>query len=111
MRKARKSRKSKMTSTRKPLGDQSLIMGGNIYCINQMKNDSPYWGGHTCDSHTKHSDNVVKWVCSSCVANAMPMPVLQQATPKIDPNTGEKRKRGRPKGSKTKSTEHNSQQG
>jgi hypothetical protein len=86
--KTKQSTKSKIT--------QSLISRGNIFCVNQMKNDTPYWGGQTCDSYTSHHGDIIQWVCSSCVAKMMPAPEPRYE-PKRDPITGEKRKRGRPR--------------
>jgi hypothetical protein len=100
--KTTKTRKTKKTSKKSNI-EQSVVKRGQIYCINNKKNKTPYWGGETCDTHIDHDTNVVQWVCSSCVAKMMPAPP-QKSTPKIDPVTGEKRKRGRPKGSTTKTT-------
>lgn len=92
-----------MARTKKASGiQQSLVKRGQIYCVNHEPNSTPYWGGTTCDTHTDHDPNVVQWVCSTCVAKMMPMPAARKATPKVDPVTGEKRKRGRPLGSKNK---------
>jgi hypothetical protein len=81
--------------------EQSVIKRGQIYCVNSKKNTTPYWGGETCDTHIEHDGNIVRFVCSSCVAKLVPAPKPKN-TPKVDPVTGEKRKRGRPKGSTNK---------
>jgi hypothetical protein len=98
--KTTKTRKTKKTSKKATI-EQSVVKRGQIYCINHKKNKTPYWGGETCDTHVDHDTNVVQWVCSTCVAKMMPAP-LQKSVPTVDPVTGEKRKRGRPKGSKNK---------
>ena len=82
--------------------EKSLVKRGQIFCVNHEQNKTPYWGGETCDTHIDHDPNVVQWVCSTCVAKMMPAPAQKQTTPTVDPTTGEKRKRGRPKGSKNK---------
>lgn len=92
---------AKKTSTRKPKGDVSVVKRGYIYCINHSENNTPYWGGHQCNTHVEHDGEIVRWVCSECVAKMVPAPKPKN-TPKIDPVTGEKRKRGRPKGSVNK---------
>ena len=97
-----KTRKTKKT-TKKSNVIESVIKRGQIYCVNHKKNKTPYWGGEVCDTHIDHDKTIVRWVCSSCVAKLVPAPV-QRSTPKIDPLTGEKRKRGRPKGSTNKVT-------
>ena len=81
--------------------EQSVIKRGQIYCINGKKNKTAYWGGETCNTHIDHDGQIVRFVCSTCVAKMMPAPT-PRSTPKIDPVTGEKRKRGRPKGSTNK---------
>jgi|APGre2960657404_1045060.scaffolds.fasta_scaffold13454_4 hypothetical protein len=96
--KTTKTRKTKKT-TKKSGIIESVIKRGQIYCVNHKKNKTPYWGGEICDTHVDHDGNIIRWVCSTCVAKLAPAPV-QRNTPKIDPLTGEKRKRGRPKGSK-----------
>lgn len=90
-------------TTKNSVKQTSLVKRGQIYCVNHTENTTPYWGGETCDTHTDHDPNVVQWVCSTCVAKMMPAPV-QKTAPTVDPTTGEKRKRGRPKGSKNKVT-------
>ena len=100
--KTTKTRKTKKT-TKKSGIIESVIKRGQIYCVNHKKNKTPYWGGEICDTHVDHDGNIIRWVCSTCVAKLAPAPV-QRNTPKIDPLTGEKRKRGRPKGSKNKTT-------
>lgn len=74
----------------------SLIKNGRIYCINSSSNDSPYWGGTTCNESIKLDHNVVKYVCPNCLAQMMPSPKPRN-TPKVNPETGEKRRRGRPR--------------
>ena len=93
-----RGRKSKKTSKKSKI-EESVIKRGQIYCINNKKNKTPYWGGDTCNTHIDHDGSIVRWVCSSCVAKMIP---VERKTPKIDPLTGEKRKRGRPKGSTNK---------
>lgn len=100
--KTRKTSKTKKTSKRSNI-IESVVKRGQIFCVNHKKNKTPYWGGETCDTHIDHDPNVVQWVCSTCVAKMMPAPV-QKTAPTVDPTTGEKRKRGRPKGSKNKVT-------
>jgi hypothetical protein len=100
-----RGRKSKKTSKKSKV-IESVIKRGQIFCVNHKKNKTPYWGGETCDTHINHDGNIVRWVCSSCVAKMIP---VERKTPKIDPVTGEKRKRGRPKGSTNKTTKSASQ--
>jgi len=95
-----KGRKSKKTSKRSNI-IESIIKRGQIYCINNKKNKTPYWSNEICDTRIHHDNKIVQFVCSTCVSNMMPAPVPYNV-PKIDPLTGEKRKRGRPKGSKNK---------
>lgn len=104
--KTTKTRKTKKTTkrTKKTGIIESIVKRGQIFCVNHKKNKTPYWGGETCDTHIDHDPNVVQWVCSTCVAKMMPAPAQKQTTPTVDPTTGEKRKRGRPKGSKNKTT-------
>jgi hypothetical protein len=98
--KTTKTRKTKKTSKKSNI-EQSVVKRGQIYCINNKKNKTPYWGGEICDTHIDHDGNIIRWVCSTCVSKLVP---VERKTPKIDPVTGEKRKRGRPKGSTTKTT-------
>ena len=98
--KTTKTRKTKKT-TKKSNIIESVVKRGQIYCVNHKKNKTPYWGGEICDTHVDHDGNIVRWVCSECVAKMVPVPKPKN-TPKIDPVTGEKRKRGRPKGSVNK---------
>jgi hypothetical protein len=98
--KTTKTRKTKKTSKKSNI-IESVIKRGQIYCINNKKNKTPYWGGETCDTHIDHDGNIVRFVCSTCVSKLVPAPKPKN-TPKVDPVTGEKRKRGRPKGSTTK---------
>jgi hypothetical protein len=98
--KTTKTRKTKKTSKKSNI-IESVIKRGQIYCINLKKNKTPYWGGETCDTHINHDGNIVRFVCSTCVAKIVPAPKPKN-TPKVDPVTGEKRKRGRPKGSTNK---------
>ena len=100
--KTTKTRKTKKTTKKKSGIIESVVKRGQIYCVNHKKNKTPYWGGEICDTHTDHDGNIVRWVCSTCVAKLAPAPQTRQ--PKIDPLTGEKRKRGRPKGSTNKVT-------
>ena len=100
--KTTKTRKTKKTSKKSNI-IESVVKRGQIYCINSKKNKTPYWGGELCDTHIDHDGEIVRYVWSMCVAKLAPAPV-QRNTPKIDPVTGEKRKRGRPKGSKNKTT-------
>lgn len=95
-----KTRKTKKT-TKKSNIIESVVKRGQIYCINLKKNKTPYWGGETCDTHIDHDGNIVRFVCSTCVSKSVPAPKPRN-TPKVDPITGEKRKRDRPKGSVTK---------
>ena len=97
----KKGLKSKKTSKRSNI-IESIIKRGQIYCINNKKNKTPYWSNEICDTRIHHDNKIVQFVCSTCVSNMMPAPVPYNA-PKIDPLPGEKRKRGRPKGSKNKS--------
>ena len=97
----KKGLKSKKTSKRSNI-IESIIKRGQIYCINNKKNKTPYWSNEICATRIHHDNKIVQFVCSTCVSNMMPAPVPYNA-PKIDPLTGEKRKRGRPKGSKNKS--------
>lgn len=90
-------------TTYKSVVIESTVNRGQIYCVNQNKNNTPYWGGEPCDTHTDHDGQIVQWVCSSCVAKMLPVS-QKNVSPTIDPTTGEKRKRGRPKGSKNKVT-------
>lgn len=99
--KTTKTRKTKKT-TKKSNIIESVVKRGQIYCVNHKKNKTPYWGGEICDTHVDHDGNIVRWVCSTCVAKLAPAPPTRQ--PKVDPVTGEKRKRGRPKGSTNKVT-------
>jgi len=96
-----RGRKPKTTETKTSTITQSVTSRGQIFCVNHTKNSTPYWGGQTCDSYTPHHGDVIQWVCSSCVAKMMPAPE-HWYKPKLDPITGERRKRGRPKGSKNK---------
>jgi hypothetical protein len=96
--KTTKTRKTKKTS-KKSNFEQSVVKRGQIYCINHKKNKTPYWGGEICDTHIDHDGEIVRFVCSTCVAKLVP---VERKGPKIDPVTGEKRKRGRPKGSTNK---------
>jgi len=100
--KTTKTRKTKKT-TKKSGIIESVIKRGQIYCVNHKKNKTPYWGGETCDTHIDHDGNIIRWVCSTCVAKLAPAPASFNKT-KVDPTTGEKRKRGRPKGSVNKVT-------
>lgn len=100
--KTTKTRKTKKTTKKKSGIIESVVKRGQIYCVNHKKNKTPYWGGEICDTHVDHDGNIVRWVCSTCVAKLAPAPQTRQ--PKIDPLTGEKRKRGRPKGSTNKVT-------
>lgn len=88
-------------TSKKSVVEQSIVKSGHIYCVNHRENSTPYWGGHTCDTHIDHDGQIVRWVCSSCVARLVPGPKSKNS-PKVDPVTGEKRKRGRPLGSKNK---------
>ena len=101
--KTTKTRKTKKTTKKKSGVIESVVKRGQIYCVNHKKNKTPYWGGEICDTHVDHDGNIIRFVCSTCVAKLAPAPV-QRNTPKIDPVTGEKRKRGRPKGSTNKVT-------
>jgi hypothetical protein len=96
--KTTKTRKTKKTS-KKSNFEQSVVKRGQIYCINHKKNKTPYWGGEICDTHIDHDGEISRFVCSTCVAKLVP---VERKGPKIDPVTGEKRKRGRPKGSTNK---------
>ena len=98
----KKGLNSKKTSKRSNI-IESIIKRGQIYCINNKKNKTPYWSNEICDTRIHHDNKIVQFVCSTCVSNMMPAPVPYNA-PKIDPLTGEKRKRGRPTGSKNKTT-------
>jgi hypothetical protein len=98
--KTTKTRKTKKTSKKSNI-IESVIKRGKIYCVNSKKNKTSYWGGETCDTYIDHDGEIVRFVCSTCVAKMMPAPA-PRSTPKIDPVTGEKRKRGRPKGSTNK---------
>ena len=98
--KTTKTRKTKKTSKKSNI-IESVIKRGQIFCVNHKKNKTPYWGGEICDTHIDHDGEIVRFVCSMCVAKMMPAPKPKN-TPKIDPVTGEKRKRGRPKGSTNK---------
>ncbi len=100
--KTTKTRKTKKTSKKSNI-IESVIKRGQIYCINLKKNKTPYWGGEICDTHIDHDGNIVRFVCSTCVSKLVPAPKPKN-TPKVDPVTGEKRKRGRPKGSTNKTT-------
>lgn len=95
-----KTTETKKTSKKSGI-EKSVIKRGQIYCVNHTENSTPYWGGHTCDTHIDHDGEIVRWVCSSCVASLVPGP-KRKTTSKVDPVTGEKRKRGRPVGSKNK---------
>ena len=97
--KTTKTRKTKKTTKKKSGIIESVVKRGQIYCVNHKKNKTPYWGGEICDTHVDHDGNIVRWVCSMCVAKLAPAPASFNKT-KVDPTTGEKRKRGRPKGSK-----------
>ena len=101
--KTTKTRKTKKTTKKKSGIIESVVKRGQIYCVNHKKNKTPYWGGEICDTHIDHDGNIVRFVCSTCVAKLAPAPASFNKT-KIDPVTGEKRKRGRPKGSKNKVT-------
>ena len=102
--KARKTTKAKKatpaktrTKTPKLIANASKVVGDKIYCVNHNENTTPYWGGKTCDNtHDLHGNQLVRWVCSDCVGAAMPAPAIRQ-TPKVDPITGMKRGRGRPR--------------
>jgi hypothetical protein len=96
--KTTKTRKTKKTS-KKSNFEQSVVKRGQIYCINHKKNKTPYWGGEICDTHIDHDGEISRFVCSTCVSKLVP---VERKGPKIDPVTGEKRKRGRPKGSTNK---------
>ena len=96
--KTTKTRKTKKTSKKSNI-IESVIKRGQIYCINHKKNKTPYWGGETCDTYIDHDGQIVRFVCSTCVAKLVP---VERKAPKVDPVTGEKRKRGRPKGSTNK---------
>jgi hypothetical protein len=100
--KTTKTRKTKKTSKKSNI-IESVVKRGQIFCINFKKNKTPYWGGETCDTHIDHDGNIVRFVCSTCVSKLVPAPKPKN-TPKVDPVTGEKRKRGRPKGSTNKTT-------
>ena len=100
--KTTKTRKRKKTIKKSGI-IESVVKRGQIYCVNHKKNKTPYWGGEICDTHVDHDGNIVRWVCSTCVAKLAPAPASFNKT-KVDPTTGEKRKRGRPKGSKNKTT-------
>lgn len=99
--KTTKTRKTKKTSKKSII--ESVVKRGQIYCVNHKKNKTPYWGGELCNTHIDHDGEIARFVCSMCVAKMMPAPVPKNG-PKIDPVTGEKRKRGRPKGSTNKVT-------
>lgn len=98
--KTTKTRKTKKTSKKSNI-IESVVKRGQIYCVNNKKNKTPYWGGELCDTHIDHDGEIIRFVCSMCVAKLSPAPIPKNG-PKIDPVTGEKRKRGRPKGSKNK---------
>ena len=90
--------------------EPSIIKNGQIYCINHTENSTPYWGGSKCDTHIDHDGEISRFVCSTCVAVLVPPPP-PKPEPTLDPVTGEKRKRGRPKGSKNKSKTTNTRKG
>jgi len=98
--KTTKTRKTKKTSKKSNI-IESVVKRGQIFCVNSKKNKTPYWGGEICDTHIDHDGEIVRFVCSMCVAKMMPAPKPKNTT-KIDPVTVEKRKRGRPKGSTNK---------
>jgi len=98
--KSTKTRKTKKTSKKSNI-IESVVKRGQIFCVNSKKNKTPYWGGEICDTHIDHDGEIVRFVCSTCVAKLVP---VERKGPKIDPITGEKRKRGRPKGSTNKTT-------
>lgn len=100
--KTTKTRKTKKTTTKSNI-IESVVKRGQIFCVNHKKNKTPYWGGETCNTHIDHDGRIVRWVCSECVAKMVPAPTPKNG-PKVDPLTGEKRKRGRPKGSVNKVT-------
>lgn len=81
--------------------DASLVKNGEIYCVNHMENSTPFWGGNVCDNTQPHDGLLARWICSECVAKAMPAPTpRRQSAPRmVDPETGTviKRKRGRPR--------------
>jgi len=93
-----RGRKPKKTSKKSNI-IESVIKRGKIYCVNSKKNKTSYWGGETCDTYIDHDGEIVRFVCSTCVAKLVP---VERKGPKVDPVTGEKRKRGRPKGSTNK---------
>ena len=93
-----RGRKPKKTSKKSNIVE-SVIKRGKIYCVNSKKNKTSYWGGETCDTYIDHDGEIVRFVCSTCVAKLVP---VERKGPKVDPVTGEKRKRGRPKGSTNK---------
>lgn len=95
-------RKTKKTTKKSNLV-QSIVKRGQIYCVNHKQNTTPYWGGETCNTHIDHDGHIIRWVCSECVAKMVPAP-KQITTAKIDPVTGEKRKRGRPRKHEPKKT-------
>lgn len=99
--KTTKTRKTKKTTKKKSGIIESVVKRGQIYCVNHKKNKTPYWGGEICDTHIDHDGSIVRFVCSMCVAKLTPAPASFNKT-KVDSTTGEKRKRGRPKGSKNK---------
>ena len=79
----------------KKTSEVSLVERGKMFCINHGANQTPYWGGKSCDNFTtSFGTTTVKYVCPDCVAKLVP--VERRKTEVIDPLTGEKRKPGRP---------------
>jgi len=92
-------RKTKKSTKKKSSIEQSKVKRGKIYCINNTKNKTPYWGGTQCESSTEHRDNIIQYVCPSCIATIMPSPVVKKKPIQVD---GQSKRRGRPPGSKNK---------
>jgi|694.fasta_scaffold00957_10 hypothetical protein len=95
----KRGRKPTKTTKKLPI-EQSKVKRGKIYCINNTKNKTPYWGGNKCESNIPHQNGIVRYVCPSCVATMMPAPVVKKST--VSSVDGEKKRRGRPAGSKNK---------
>lgn len=99
----KKTAPKKKTSTKKTvrvpkvkITDESVIDGTMIHCINHSVNTSPYWGGHVCKSTMETDGKLTRWVCAACVAYVA-NPPENKSQKAVDPATGEKRGRGRPR--------------